>query len=144
MSEFLIHQHDEHGFFTGASKLTDKYRGLPYRWSKVPLPEIPEGKFAKLNGSKWDIIDEIYRPEPPIPSVVSMAQARQALHQAGLLETVETTIDSLPEPDRTKARIDWEYRLEVERDWPWVVQLTSAMGMADEQVDQLFILAGTL
>jgi len=144
MSEFIIYQHDEFGFYTGQSKLTDKWKGIPYRWSKVPLPEIPEGKFAQLNGDKWDIKDEIYRPALPIPTVVTMRQARLALLQAGLLPTVEAALDALEEPARSAAKIEWKYAQEVERGYPWVEQLTATMGMTEEQVDNLFILAATL
>jgi len=101
-------------------------------------------------GIGWEYIDgQIVTPEPEEPefvkvTTVSMRQARLALLHAGLLKQVEATLDMLEEPARSAAKIEWEYSQEVKREWPWVVQLTAAMGMTDEQVDGLFQLAATL
>lgn len=75
---------------------------------------------------------------------VSMRQARLALLQIGKLADVETVIDSLPEPDKSAAKIEWEYAQTVDRNWPWVNQLTTAMGMTEEDVDGLFVVAAAL
>lgn len=81
---------------------------------------------------------------PQIPQVVTMRQARLALLGAGLLTQVETAIDALPEPHRSAARIEWDYSSEVHRSRAFVQQLGSALGLTDEQLDDLFTQAATL
>lgn len=81
---------------------------------------------------------------PQIPQIVTMRQARLALLGAGLLAQVETAIDALPEPHRSAARIEWDYSSEVHRSRAFVQQLGSALGLTDEQLDDLFTQAATL
>lgn len=84
-------------------------------------------------------------PSPPIPTSVTMRQARLALLQLGLLDDVEAAIASIPdEAQRRAAQIEWEYASTVERDSQWVQNLAGAIGLSDEQLDQLFQLAATL
>ena len=84
-------------------------------------------------------------PEPtPIPQVVTMRQARLALLQQGLLASIQPAIDSLDEPHRSGANIEWEYSQEVERNRPFVELLSQALGLTDDDLDALFTLASTL
>ena len=73
-----------------------------------------------------------------------MRQARLALNQQGLLTLVQDAIALIPEPDKTKIQIEWEYASEVDRNSSWVATLQPALGVTDEQMDDLFKLAGTL
>ena len=81
-------------------------------------------------------------PEPVITEV-TMRQARLALLQSGLLHLVDAAIDSLDEPWRSAARIEWEYSQAVERDRPFVQQIGAALELTAEQMDALFKLAAT-
>lgn len=81
---------------------------------------------------------------PGAVKVVSMRQARLALHGAGLLTAVESAIDGLPSPQKEAARIEWEYSQEVHRDRPFVQTLGVAIGLNDEQLDALFTQAAAL
>lgn len=83
-------------------------------------------------------------PNNGVPQQVTMRQARLALHAAGLLEGVDAAIASLPEPAKTTAKIEWEYAQTVERNAGLVPSLAAALGMTEEQIDQLFISASTL
>lgn len=83
-------------------------------------------------------------PAPRVPQAVTMRQARLALFSAGLLSAVDTAIDALPEPQRTAARIEWDYSNELQRSNPLVAALTPALGLTDAQVDALFIAASAL
>lgn len=84
-------------------------------------------------------------PEPePVPQSVTMRQARLALLSIGMLQAVDMAIDALPEPQRTAARIEWEYSQEVERNKEFVLLLAPALGLTDEQLDDLFRVAVTL
>lgn len=75
---------------------------------------------------------------------VTMRQARLALAQQGLLQTVEDAIALIPEPDKSAISIEWEYSAVVERASAWVGVLAPALGLSDEQLDDLFKLALTL
>lgn len=70
----------------------------------------------------------------------TMRQARLALKQQGLLATVQSNIDALPED----SQIEWEYAGSVERNSPLVQSLGAALGLSDEDLDNLFKLAITL
>ena len=86
-----------------------------------------------------------FEPTPPyVPSVVSMRQARLALLGAGLLASVEATIDSLPSPQKEAARIEWEYATEVQRSSGLVPMMGAALGLDDAGLDALFIAAEEL
>ncbi|GAA4425770.1 hypothetical protein [Acidovorax lacteus] len=80
----------------------------------------------------------------PVPASVTMRQARRALHAAGLLPQVEAAINAMPEPQRTAARIEWEYSSVVQRHNGFVSQLAPALGMTDAQLDALFITASEI
>lgn len=86
------------------------------------------------------------RPAAPVSAVnqVTMRQARLALLSAGLLSQVDAAIESLPEPDKTAAKIDWEYAAVVQRSSGLVPAMGAALGMTDVQIDALFTLADTL
>lgn len=74
---------------------------------------------------------------------VTMRQARLALIQQGLLSNVDAVIAALPDGEREPAEIEWEYGNDVERLSPLVVSLMPALGMSDEEIDDLFVLAVT-
>lgn len=83
-------------------------------------------------------------PTMPIFSVTPR-QMRIALVLSGIsIESIETAIDSLPEPDRSITRITWEYSVEFQRNNPVLIAMAPVLGLTSLQVDQLFQLAGTL
>lgn len=81
---------------------------------------------------------------PAVPQIVTMRQARLALLGAGLLSQVETAINALPEPQRSAARIEWDYSSEVHRGRAFVQQLGASLGLTDQQLDALFTQAAAL
>jgi len=84
-------------------------------------------------------------PEPadpviiPIPTSLSMKQARLALFAAGLLSQVKTGISTMSE----EAQITWEFSSTVQRDDPLVAAISESLALTPEAIDDLFI-AGTL
>lgn len=80
-----------------------------------------------------------YVAQVAIPQEVTMRQARLSLAADGKLAAVDAVIDSLPEPDRTAARIEWEYSGSVRRHQPFVLQLAPAIGLDSAGLDALFI-----
>lgn len=81
---------------------------------------------------------------PPVapPQKVTARQARRALDAVGKLGLIAPAIDALPEPQRSHARIDWEWAADIERDSEFVVVLGPILGSPAE-VDALFALAAT-
>lgn len=75
---------------------------------------------------------------------VSMRQARLALIQQGLLGQVNAAIAQMQEPDKSIVETEWEYASTVERSSPWIASMQGALGLTDEQMDDLFKLAETL
>ena len=90
-----------------------------------------------------DVTDRVdaYIRQATTPSVVTMRQARLSLLQSGLLATVEGAITNGTDE---AMKIEWEYATDVRRDWASLIALTGTLGMTAEQLDELFILAGSL
>lgn len=80
----------------------------------------------------------------PAPQSVTMRQARLALLTAEKLGMVELALAGLPSPQREAAAIEWEFAATVDRESPLVTTMTAALGMTDDELDQLFMLASTL
>lgn len=80
----------------------------------------------------------------PVPASVTPRQARLALLAQGQLAAVEAAIDELPEPDRTAARVTWDYATIIERDSPLVSMLGAAAGLTEGDIDDLFRLAQSM
>jgi len=96
---------------------------------------------------KWDggfVLIPVATPPIPIPTSVTMRQARLALLGAGLLASIDTAIASLPSPQKEAAQIEWDYAQEIKRDWPTLLALASLLGLSSEQLDELFITAAGL
>lgn len=82
---------------------------------------------------------------PNVPFGVTPRQIRLALLGAGIsVQTIEDTINSLPEPNRTAAMITWEYSVEFQRSNPLIQSMAPMLGLTSEQIDQLFTIASTL
>jgi len=120
---------------------------MPLRSTLTPPPETAGTEVALWTGGGWEVLSE--RPPVPspvvaVPASVTMRQARLALLGIGKLAAVDAAIAGLPEPDRTAAQIEWEYSQEVQRDKPFVLMLAPALGLSEEDLDNLFVLASTL
>jgi len=99
-------------------------------------PALPEATEAEIQA--------VLLANAPVPRKVTMRQARLALLQQGLLSQIDTVIDSLPEPDKSAARVEWDHSSAVDRAKPFVVMLAPALGLSDTQLDDLFRYAATL
>lgn len=111
---------------------------------------IPEGKIS--TGQTVERVEGVVKyvhtledaPPPAVPAVVSMRQVRLALLGAGLLSQVDTAIDDMDEPDKSAARIEWEYATELRRDHPLIAGLAAELELSEQQVDDLFIAASQI
>lgn len=85
-----------------------------------------------------------------IPTVVTIRQGKKALfmtpyQDTNLLDLINTVIASIQDSnERRLAEIDWEFATEIKRDFPLVTQLKATLGLTEEQLDNLFLLASTL
>lgn len=81
----------------------------------------------------------------PVPSQVTMRQARLALLQVGRLDDVAPALAAITDPiERRKAQIEWEFSNEVQRHHGVVIGLGAGLGLNDAAIDNLFRLAVTL
>ena len=96
-------------------------------------------------GDTWDGA-AFMRPTMPdeVPQSVTMRQARLALLGAGVLATVNAAIAAMPDDLGEAARIEWEYARDVLRESPLIAGLMPALGMTEQQIDQLFMTASAL
>lgn len=70
--------------------------------------------------------------------VITMRQARLYLNEENLLATVEQTIASLPEEQKSVVEIEWQHGSTVERLSSTVELLKGLLGWTEDQVDQMF------
>lgn len=102
-----------------------------------------------LMGKVYDAeTGQFYEPAPEpgtVPQTVSMRQARLALLAAGKLSAVDEAIDQIQDPvRRATAFVEWNYSSAVERSSDFVALLGAAVGLTDEETDELFTYASTL
>lgn len=99
-----------------------------------------------LPGIGWSYDKGIFIA-PPIPGTipdVTPRQMRQALILYGVYDLIEPALDQLPEPMKSLAKVEWEYSLAFQRTRPIVQQVGQLLGWNDDQLDALWIFAGTL
>lgn len=109
--------------------------------------EFAELEAAQNYVSEHNLDDpiEVEKPDPdPEIEPVTPRQMRQALLAWNLLSTVEGAINSMSEPTKSYAKVEWEYSLQFNRSHPLVNQMGAALGMTSEQLDNLWLLAATL
>ncbi|MBB1161465.1 hypothetical protein [Aquariibacter albus] len=110
---------------------------------EVPVPGSNRVLDADLPRPAWGRDDPA--PVPlPVPPSISPAQAREAMFRAGLSAQVDAFIEALPEPQRSVARIRWEYATAIERADPLVLAAIEAGVMSAAQADDLFRLGAAL
>ena len=110
--------------------------GDPYVW--VTCPDDVVAYQWMYDGTTF--FPPLPPPEPPIPTTVSMYQARIALEQAGLLATVEAGVSQMSK----EAQIKWEFAPTVKRNDALTVALASALNLTEEQLDALFTIASEI
>jgi len=80
-----------------------------------------------------------------IPQSVTPRQFRVALIMSNIsMQSIEDMIAALPEPDQSIVRTTWEYSTVFERDNTILNNMAANMGLTQQEVDNLFILAEDL
>jgi hypothetical protein len=106
---------------------------------RPPLPEYdPQTQQVTWDGSQW-VVSAV---QPPVPDSVPAHHLRRALREAGLRAQVDALIASLPEDH--PMREDWEYAPHFRRDALGIEQVRQALGLTQEQVDDVFRAAGAV
>lgn len=116
---------------------------LNYNNEIIGQLELPDNTPEEV----WQKRLEAFKVFPSTQSIsdVTPRQIRQALILSGIsLEQIETALDSLPEPTRSLAKIEWEYSIAFKRDRPLVIQVGQMLGWTSEQLDDLWKFANTL
>jgi len=118
-----------------AGTATDDYIG-PMQYMDAPVDfDINQSDRYILLGGNLVI---------PAPQSVTMRQARLALLQDGLLDTVNSAVAVMPGASGDAARVEWEYASTVERNSPLVQAMAGVLAMDAAGLDALFISAGSL
>lgn len=100
-------------------------------------------------GPGWFYEDEEFAPpveqeSSEIPDVTPR-QIRQALVLMGVsLTDIDNALNSLSEPTKSLARIEWEYSISFQRQRPLVNTMGAMLGWTSDQLDALWIFAATL
>lgn len=68
--------------------------------------------------------------------VLTRYQARAALLNAGLLDDVEALMADASTP--REVRLMWQFKERIRRNHPTTIDMASALGWTDEQLDDLF------
>ena len=80
-----------------------------------------------------------------VPQVVSRAQGKVALIQAGLWAQVLAFVAAIPDPaERAVAEVTLHDTQEWRRDSPFLASAAAALDLSEGQLDELFIMAGGL
>ncbi len=125
---------------------------LVFEKPAVEAGQVAEPLVVELIDEAWTqlwtvrdaTLEELEAMKPPVPSEVTMRQARLALLAIGKLDQVVPAIEALEGVDRDVARIEWEFSSAVVRTRPLVCMLGEALGLDDGALDQLFITAAEL
>ena len=99
--------------------------------------EVPNHVYTPNDAT--DLVNA-YIKETMTPTVVTMRQARLALLDIGMLDVVQGAIEQSGDQSM---KVEWEYAIEVRRDWNSLIAMTESMGMTSDELDDIFILAGT-
>lgn len=80
--------------------------------------------------------------KPPVPQQVTRAQGKVVLIQMGLWPQVQAYVAAIEDPvQRAIAEVAVYETLHWQRDSPFLNQAADALGITQEQMDQLFIQA---
>lgn len=107
--------------------------------SRADVWDAKTGKWVFSEARKAEV--EAAEKKAKVPSVVTIRQAKRALLQVGLLDDVDAVMESDAVPRETK--IDWKEAVEVRREWVESSGLKSVLKMSEDDLDNLFLLAGT-
>jgi hypothetical protein len=104
-----------------------------------------DGGFAMVDPPKPEEPPAL-EPEPPgPPTIVTRAQGKAALITAGLWDDVLAYVDGITDPtQQALARVALDDTTEWRRDSPFLATAAAALGLTDQQLDDLFVAAAAI
>jgi hypothetical protein len=116
---------------------------------EVPFSASPDDSeahgrdiFARAKAGEWGAVAPyVQPPEPPVsvPQKITPLQARKALRQLGWKAAVDAFVATLSEEEQE----EWDFATEYRRDNAIIAKGATALGLTQEQIDELFRLAVT-
>ncbi len=104
-------------------------------WVEVPQPPYdPATETCQWIDGAWVVAPIVI----PVPTQVSMWALREAVMFAGEMASITNVLNSLPEPEKSIAWNRWEYKENIVRNSPIILQLQSMLGWSDSFVDGLY------
>ena len=101
---------------------------------------IAELEFVQSTFEHFEAIEEpIVSDAPKVPTQITPLQAKMQLYRVGLLDEVEAMVASDME-----VKLYWEYALEIKRDHITLLNMATALGLKETQLDDLFIEASKI
>ena len=83
--------------------------------------------------------------KPIIPSIITARQLRLQLVLNGFnLNAIDLIIDSLAEPNKSIAKVSWEYATTFEREHQMLELIAQQLGITETELDTIFINAEKL
>lgn len=138
------------------AEFMDMLKGSIYRLEKDDVAKtwvvVKDTGLIEQFGFLFEDFPDVTPPELPtyipppskVPQSVTMRQARLALLDAGLLQSVADTVAAMPGIEGDAARIEWGYAQEVRRDSALLASLANSLQMTDMQIDDLFTKGASL
>lgn len=127
----LVTANGIYGPFSNIDKGIDRYC---CDGAELPLSVVGEGVIYEVDPG--DFPTDSPQQAVPVPESVSNFQAKAALLQAGLLDSVESMMAAPQTP--AVARLAWSDAQEFRRTSPTVAAMASALGLSEGQIDDLF------
>lgn len=119
--------------------------GLPFHVTREETTDVWEHVISLIAAGAPVKVQQQPEPlsmGPAIPQSVSIRQAKLALLNTGYYMQVEEIIESMEGVEGIAARIEWNAP-NVQRDSTFLKQMALMLGLSEERLDELFILAAT-
>lgn len=155
LSEYEIKQANPNTSFSSVFSAPDGYAPVEpvdpptcdniSQYVREVSPVLVAGKWTQ----QWEVVEldlaavaanQAAARKARVPTTLTVRQAKLALLAAGLLDDVDAAVAGA---DRA-TQVEWEYATTVERTWPTLVAMATALGMTDTQLDNLFIQGAAL
>jgi len=140
-----IYKIDKNKVWTGEIRNTGSKNGRSPNEVRVQPPTLQQGEFAKWNYGSWEILTEYPSPVPPpiiAPNSVTRLQFLRALARSNRLGVVKSSFQGNNPNDENKVIFDECSYFTRGSEATTLVQ--DSLNLTDSQMDDLFILAGSI
>lgn len=86
------------------------------------------------------LLQQDNEPFQNVPTTITARQLRLALVDRGIdIGKIDEIINALPGEQKTAAQISWEYAHTFKRNNPMLLQVAEAIGITEEELNDIFI-----